>query len=169
MNCCIDREINNINLQNIHLKNIVNNNLITQINTKIDAIPQTKRIIYFNKLIANLKNNLIKCKRNTLVFITPKDLDDIYIKQNGKCALSKKNLTFNYNNGIVRKDFNRNIKKINDFNVSISRIDNNSVYNKDNIQLIACRFNLMKNTLSNGRFIDLCKKVVKNYNYRYNL
>ena len=144
---------------------IIIKSLITLINTKIDAIPQTQRIIYFNKLIANLKNNLIKCKRNTLVSITPKDLDDIYIKQNGKCAISKKNLTFNYNKGIIRKDFNRNIKKINDFNLSISRINNDGIFNKDNIQLIACRFNLMKNTLSNDKFIDLCKKVVKNCNY----
>ena len=53
------------------------------------------------------------------------------------------------------------------FEHSLDRINNDGNYNKDNIQLIACRFNLMKNTLSNDKFIDLCKKVVKNCNYRY--
>lgn len=160
----IDCTINNINLQNTHLKNIITTGLLSNIQINYNTIPQTQRIIYFNKLISNLKHNLIKCKRNTNISITPKELDEIYIKQFGRCAISKKDLTFYYNKPNKRINSIKNIRKINDFNVSISKIDNNRAYTKENIQLIACRINLMKNTMSINQFIELCSKVVKNNN-----
>lgn len=164
MNFSIDCTINNINLQNAYLKNIINTGLISNIQIKYNNKTQAQRIIHFNKIISNLKHNLIKCKRNTNISITPKELDEIYIKQFGRCAISKKDLTFYYNKPIKYINSIKNIRKINDFNVSIARIDNNRAYTRENIQLIACRINLMKNTMSNNQFIELCSKVVKNNN-----
>jgi hypothetical protein len=168
----IDNIIENIILQNNNLLNTLNNGLFTtyntKINDKINIIPETQRLIYFNRLLVNLKNNLIKCNRDININITARDLENIYVKQKGKCALSKTELTFNYSNR--KKKYNNSlnkikiIKEINDFNISISRLDNNKEYTTDNIQLIACRINLMKNNLSNKKFIELCEKVVKNYN-----
>lgn len=161
----IDCIINNINLQNRYLNEIINEGLMLNIHTTITNIPQAQRIIYFNKLLSNLKHNLVKCKRNIYITLTPKELDEIYIKQFGKCAISKKELTFIYNKPpkFIKKKIN-SIKTINDFNISINRINNNLSFNKSNIQLIACRINLMKNNLNNNQFVELCSKVVKNNN-----
>ena len=77
----IDCIINNINLQNRYLNDVINDGLMLNIQTTITNIPQTQRIIYFNKLLSNLKHNLIKCKRDINITLSPKDLDEIYIKQ----------------------------------------------------------------------------------------
>ncbi len=168
----IDNLIENISLQNSNLLNIMNYGLFAtynfNLNNKLNIIPETQRLMYFNRLLLNLKNNLIKCNRNTIINIIAIDLEKIYIKQKGKCALSKKELTFNYSS--KKKKYNNSfnkikiIKEINDFNISISRLDNNKGYTNDNVQLIACRINLMKNNLSNKKFIELCENVVKNFN-----
>lgn len=160
----IDCIINNINLQNRYLNDVINDGLMLNIQTTITNISQTQRIIYFNKLLSNLKHNLIKCKRDINITLSPKDLDEIYIKQFGKCAITKKELTFIYYKPNKFKKKINTIKTINDFNVSISRINNNLSFTKSNIQLIACRINLMKNNLNNNQFIELCSKVVKNNN-----
>ena len=95
-------------------------------------------------------------------------MNDIYLKQNGKCAFTKKDLTFNYTN--KAKKYNgsintiKNTKDINDYNISINRINNDKSYDYNNVELIACRINLMKNNLSNNNFIKLCDYVIKNSN-----
>lgn len=162
MDFSIDCIINNITLQNEKLKNIMNNGLIPIPKTISLETPEIQRLRHFNKLILNLKNNMIKCKKNININVTSEELNEIYIKQNGRCALSKQNLTFIYEK--YTKNKSRVIKQINDFNISISRINNAIPYDKTNIQLIACRINLMKNTLSNSKFLELCEKVVKNQN-----
>ena len=165
----IDYIIEDITLQNNYLTNIINNGLIyLPQNSIINTIPETQRLIYFRQLISNLINNSIKCNRNIIINITPTGLNNIYIRQKGKCALSKKDLTFNYKNKLKKYNNSLNkvkkIKEINDFNISISRIDNNKGYINNNIQLIACRINLMKNILTNNNFIELCSFIVKNCN-----
>ena len=44
-------------------------------------------------------------------------------------------------------------------NLSIDRIDSFKGYEKDNIQLVDKRINMMKGSLSNEEFIELCTKV----------
>jgi hypothetical protein len=168
----IDYIIENITLQNNYLTNIINNGLLYRpCNSIINTVPETQRLMYFKRLISNLINNSIKCNRNITINITPVELNEVYIKQKGKCALSKKDLTFNYKNKSKKynNSFNnvKKIKEINDFNISISRIDNNKGYTNDNIQLIACRINLMKNTLSNNEFIKLCGNIVKSHFFKF--
>jgi len=165
--CDIDNAIVNIYLQNEHLSTIIKNGLILPPNMSSisNIVPESQRLMYFKRLISNLKNNAKKSNREICVNITEKDLNDIYLRQNGKCALTKKDLTFNYTNkvskykGVLNKVSS---KEINDFNISISRIDNNKPYEYKNTQLIACRISLMKNKLSNNNFIKLCNYVVTN-------
>lgn len=91
---------------------------------------------------------LSKCKhsaksRNIIFDITAKDIWNIYIKQNYKCALSGDKLIFE---GNLR-------------NVSIDRINSKDYYYIDNCQLVTINVNLAKQSLSDQDFIRLCKKV----------
>ena len=166
----IDDAIQNIYLQNEYLSIIINNGILAPPNTKSisNIVPENQRLIYFKRLIYNLKNNAKKCNRILHINITEKELNDIYLKQNGKCAFTKKDLTFNYTN--KAKKYNgsintiKNTKDINDYNISINRINNDKSYDYNNVELIACRINLMKNNLSNNNFIKLCDYVIKNSN-----
>lgn len=88
-------------------------------------------------------------KRNLEFNITAKDIQELYDKQDGKCALSGINLTLCRCND-----------KINDLqNASIDRIDNQKGYTLDNIQLIHKRLNRIKSVLNNDEFIYWCKLV----------
>ena len=165
----IDDAIDNINLQNENLLKIINNGIILTPNIEYlsNIVPETQRLICFKRLISNLKNNAKKCNRSVDINITEKELNDIYLKQNGKCIFTKRDLTFNYIDKTQVKKYKsslntiKKIKEVNDFNVSINRIDNDEPYNYGNVQLIACRVNLMKNSLSNNNFIKLCGYVIK--------
>ena len=165
----IDDAIDNINLQNENLLKIINNGIILtpNINYLLNIVPESQRLICFKRLISNLKNNTKKCNRCVDINITEKELNDIYLKQNGKCVFTKKDLTFTHIKKVQVKKYKtslntiKNRKEVNDFNISISRIDNDKPYNYDNVQLIACRVNLMKNNLSNNNFKKLCSYVIK--------
>ena len=50
-------------------------------------------------------------------------------------------------------------------NMSIDRIDSNIGYEVGNIQLVDKRINMMKGSLSNKDFIDLCCKVAEHHGY----
>lgn len=80
--------------------------------------------------------------------ITPKFIDDL-LSKNHYCALSGIDLSFDIS------------KQMNDQNLSIDRIDSSKGYTMDNIQLVDKKINMMKGTLSNEEFIDLCKKVAE--------
>lgn len=45
--------------------------------------------------------------------------------------------------------------------MSIDRIDSNGVYEEGNVQWVDKRINMMKGTLSNEEFIELCTMVAK--------
>lgn len=144
---------------------IINNGLMYKINIS-NIMIQDSKLPYFEGLIRNLKNNIKKSNKKILISITANELNDIYIKQKGKCAITKMDLTFKRTNKRNKYDKTlvKTAKNMNDFNISISRIDNNEPYIYENIQLIGCRINLMKNKLSNEDFRQLCKCVVKNNN-----
>jgi hypothetical protein len=168
--CCIDEAIQNIYLQNEYLSIIINNGLILppDTTTKSNITTESQRLMCFKRAISNLKNNAKKCNRDIHITITAKELNDLYLKQKGKCVFTKKDLTFVYENETKKYNSSLNvvkkIKHINDFNICINRIDNNKPYNYENVQLIACRINLMKNNLSNDNFFKLLNCVVKNCN-----
>lgn len=100
--------------------------------------------VYFNSLKKNAN------KRNIDFKININDIWNKYLEQGGVCALTGKPIFFS-----------RNIKKI-EQTASVDRIDSSVGYIKDNIQIVHKNINLMKNTLSNQEFINLCKLIYEN-------
>ena len=72
--------------------------------------------------------------------------------QNQKCQLSGIDLTFDSD------------LKIRDNNLSVDRIDSSIGYIEGNVQLVHKDINMMKGTLSQERFIELCKLVTNKNN-----
>jgi len=77
-------------------------------------------------------------------------VEQLWDKQEGKCALSGVFLTWQAGEG--RQDFN----------VSIDRKDSNKGYIIGNIQLVAQRVNIMKHTLGDSEFYWWCKNITHN-------
>jgi hypothetical protein len=82
------------------------------------------------------------------VEVTAKDIWDLFIKQDRKCALSGVPLTISGSS------------KYND--ASVDRIDSSKGYTLDNIQWVHKHINFMKRTYSQHYFIEMCKKVAEN-------
>lgn len=88
--------------------------------------------------------------RNLSVTITPKDLHDIFIKQNKKCALTGIPITLPQS----RKD-----SESATCTASVDRIDSSKGYTIDNVQFVHKHINIMKRDHSQLYFINLCKQV----------
>jgi hypothetical protein len=79
--------------------------------------------------------------------LTNEDLTKLFIKSNGKCALSGLPLTVERKNPLI---------------ASVDRINSDKGYVKGNVQLVASCVNLAKHKLSQRDFIKMCKAVVDN-------
>lgn len=91
-----------------------------------------------------------RCKKRKIEFtITPQDVKDCWIKQDGKCVYSKRPLALPAN---FLKIFDSDIP-------SIDRIDSSKGYVPGNIQLTTKTINFMKQTMSHDEFIAECKLV----------
>jgi hypothetical protein len=89
-------------------------------------------------------------KRRKIPFkICKQDIIDLYNKQNGKCALSNFELTFEVGKGHIPT------------NISIDRIDNNRGYIKNNIQLVCCLVNTMKWEYPITTLYKFCEAILK--------
>lgn len=103
----------------------------------------------FNNIIRGLET---RKKVGQLEFnITSNYLQELYNK-NQKCQLSGIDLTFDSD------------LKIRDNNLSVDRIDSSIGYIEGNVQLVHKDINMMKGTLSQERFIELCKLVTNKNN-----
>ena len=93
----------------------------------------------------------LKYSRKDFVWeIESQYVEQLWDKQEGKCALSGMYLTWQAGEG--RQDFN----------VSIDRKDPNKGYIIGNIQLVAQRVNMMKHTLGDSEFYWWCKNITHN-------
>lgn len=101
---------------------------------------------YFNKT----RNSANQMKRK--FSITIEDIDKLYKKQNGKCALSGIHLIPSAGKTIVECNGNGS-------NMSIDRIDSSKGYTKDNIQLLDTRVNWLKGTFKDKEVIELAHKI----------
>lgn len=91
-----------------------------------------------------------KAKRRKILFdISLEYIYQLFKKQGEVCALSGIPLFF----GIYHKG-----------NVSIDRIDSNKPYVEGNIQLVHKEINFSKWSLTQARYIELCKLVAKRHN-----
>lgn len=92
---------------------------------------------YWSSLVRNAKSRKIELK------ITPKDIENLYDKQDGKC----------YYTGIPIS------LQVSDHTASIDRINNDRGYIKGNICWAHKNINRMKSSFSKEDFILLCKQV----------
>lgn len=77
------------------------------------------------------------------------DVEELFVVQGGKCALS--GIPLRFRTGWRYKRF---------ANASLDRIDNNLPYQRGNIQLVTSDVNFAKQQLSVADFINLCRSVV---------
>lgn len=87
--------------------------------------------------------------RNIKVKITPNEAWDIFLKQEGKCALTGVDLIM----GAREKD---------EHTASLDRIDSSEDYIVGNVQWVHKWINIMKWSLTQEEFINICNLVMKN-------
>ena len=102
---------------------------------------------YLKNLWSHLKYSREK-EEGMLFEITPEQLDELWDKQGGRCALSGAFMTW-HKGGEKRNT-----------NVSIDRIDPNIEYILTNIQLVCWRVNLIKHTMTEDELYWWCKNIV---------
>lgn len=99
-------------------------------------------------LFTNIQYNA-KHKRNIPFKIDIPYLDFLWIKQGGRCSYSGELLTLP-----VRGDDKA-------FTASLDRIDSKKGYIKNNVQWVSKEVNMMKQALTEKRFLQLCKKITE--------
>jgi hypothetical protein len=86
-------------------------------------------------------------KRKIPYNISIEEIDEIFIKQNGRCVLSNKLLQFN------------TFDKSGDGNISLDRKDSTIEYRKDNCQLVTKRINVAKNDMGNQEILEIANEI----------
>jgi hypothetical protein len=116
--------------------------------TKLKTGGDISGALWYN--IANSKLSK-RSKRRNLDFNLTKDyVYNLFLEQNGKCALSGVDIT------LPTK------WKGSDYTASLDRIDNTKGYIKGNIQWLHKHVNIMKNSFPQDMFIYLCNKITEN-------
>ena len=100
--------------------------------------------MYYGKIKAAAK------KRKISFAITREEMDEVFQKQNKKCAYTNIDLFFETSG-----------KK---GNASLDRINSSLGYTKENVQWVHKKVNIIKWDLSHEEFINFCKTVTENYN-----
>lgn len=101
-------------------------------------------------------NNAKKRAKKLDIELKVEDIHELYIKQNGLCAISGLKLT---HETYANKDKEYIINRL---NISIDRIDSNLGYSKNNVQLVAAIVNRMKTDLPDSEFIKICSIIAEN-------
>lgn len=126
------------------------NRSFTIIGTSYDTVRRGKS--HSNYLIYAAKDAKKRAKRKRISYDIDIDyLLSLFSKQNGKCAMSNKSMTWITGNG----------RHSNYSNISIDRIDSNLGYTKGNVQLVCYIVNLMKNKLTTEELKFWCKAVTE--------
>src|SRR5437667_10601934 len=104
---------------------------------------------YMKKLYLNLVNNVKKRAKNLKISINETDLKELFKKQEGRCVITNKKMT----HLAYQTKVNQHI--MNNWNVSVDRIDSNKDYIKDNVQLVCAIVNRMKSDLTDNELLLL--------------
>lgn len=97
-----------------------------------------------------------RAKKNKLILDFGKEyLRELWIKQNGKCALSGVDMTTLVFCGRTNT------------NISVDRINPNLGYIKGNVQLVCMAVNQMKSDLTLDELLFFCKKIIDNNEYKH--
>lgn len=114
---------------------------------------------FTRNLFKDLKHNAEK--RKIQVNITLDDIRQLYIKQNGKCALTGKQMT---HQAVERNENTQHI--LNKWNISVDRIDSSKIYTSNNIRLVCAIINRLKFSSSDNDFLLVCGTIAqRNFNY----
>jgi len=96
-------------------------------------------------------NILVKAKeRNLEVCLTMEEVWDLFLAQQGRCALT----------GIPLKMDPENKRSTRGDTASLDQIDSTKGYIPGNVQWVHMGVNLMKNKFQQDYFVDMCRKVV---------
>jgi hypothetical protein len=121
-------------------------------NKIIIGFQQNEREPYWKYRLIRIKKNAIKRKIEFNLSIS--DLENIWLKQKGRCFYSDIDLK-----PFVTGESWANKEKL----ISVDRIDPNKGYEKNNIQFTSHSINTAKLEMSHTDFINLCKKVSKRF------
>ncbi|QKF94337.1 hypothetical protein QKU48_gp0879 [Fadolivirus algeromassiliense] len=114
---------------------------------------------FTRNLFKDLKSNAKK--RDIQVNITLDDIKQLYIKQNGKCAITGKQMTYQ---AVERGNNNQHI--LNKWNISVDRTNSSKGYTLDNIRLVCAIVNRLKFNASDDDFLLLCGTIAqRNFNH----
>jgi hypothetical protein len=106
-------------------------------------------------LAQNLRRAANRAEKSQPIKVDLDYLYDIYVDQNGKCALTGDELEFSRGGTYwLGKWCNPN-------SCTIDRIDSTKGYVKGNIQLVIWKANCIKQHMGNDEFIELCKDVAR--------
>ena len=111
------------------------------------------RPIYMNTLLGRTK---ARAKASDIpFFLKYEDLEDLFDKQEGRCALSGRPMTYLYR---TCPDQPKTLLR-NPTNASVDRIDSDGDYSVANIQLTQCVCNMSKQDQGNRAFIEMCDAI----------
>lgn len=118
------------------------------------GISYSKLSNFITQIVKNARGNAKR--RNILFDITKENIEKLYEKQKGLCALSGIKMTHNAIND--RQDNDSHI--LNPNNISIDRIDSKIGYIKSNIQLVCAIVNRIKFEMTEPELFEFCCKIV---------
>lgn len=120
----------------------------------LQDIKRPDNYIIIPKSVWNRYKENAKRKREKEFSISKEYGEELYLKQNGKCALTGLNI------GFIKR--NRDKKRCYYMQASLDRIDSSKGYVEGNVQWVHKDVNMMKWALSQDRFIFLCKLIANN-------
>lgn len=100
---------------------------------------------YLRSRLSSIKED----RRKIFSDLTIQQLVDLWNKQNGKCAISGRNMSHQ-----------RNKRQHNMSNCSVDRIDSTGVYTINNVQLVCWIVNRMKGENTTEELIDWCNSII---------
>lgn len=100
-------------------------------------------------------------QRNIEFSITLEDLQHLWEKQEGRCALSGTKISFGMEIETLGSGYLRFTHSHRLTTASLDRIDSEKGYTFDNIQWVEKNINIFKNALNNDDFIGLCRLVTE--------
>lgn len=109
---------------------------------------------FIKRVFLNCRNNCIKRNKILEFNITEQNIMDLYNRQDGRCAYTNEKLTRICYTKVADN------KKINDYNISVDRIDSRKGYTVNNIQLVGAVINIMKNDMSDAEFQIMVEMIV---------
>jgi hypothetical protein len=96
----------------------------------------------------SLGSILAQAKRRRPCTVTVDDVMEIFIQQDGRCALSGVKMTWSQGKTLPTS-------------ISLDRIDSNKDYHKDNVRLVCVCVNAFKHTMTDDEMLKFAMNIVR--------